>query len=517
MRFSDRHAIQRLKIPGVLLMENAGRGTVDRIQKHFGGVANRSFTILSGKGNNGGDGFVIARHLYLRGARVSVALLGNPQDLTNDAKVNYLSLSSIAKQSKRSGMLRLCSVRSTRSLSVLPKTEFVIDAIFGTGFSGAVQGFYAGAIKWINAHPGKKISVDIPSGVDADTGGVANLAVMADFTVTMAMMKIGLVVGKGKSCAGIVEVTDIGSPGITQDVKKHFCFLVEGSDVARSLPLRPLDAHKHSVGKIFVLAGSRGLTGAAAMTSASALKSGAGTVILGTPASVYPILARKLTEVMVEPLPETHEGSLGLSGFSSIQKHISWADVVILGPGLSRNPETKELVWKIVSGCDTKLLIDADGLNNLAEKMSVLKQRRNREIVITPHTGEFARLSGLSSGEVEGRRVEVARAFARRYACTVVLKGAPTATAGEDGTVFINSTGNPGMATAGSGDVLSGMIGGLWAQGMARTDAAFSGVYLHGLAGDVARDRFGEKSLTATDIQHAIPDAIRSTERQERE
>ena len=513
MQACDRFAINNLRIPSLLLMENAGRGVVEKIQKHVGSLHGKSILIACGKGNNGGDGFVVARHLYNLDANVTVVVVGKAGDLKGDAKINYQAVKVISKVFHKERSLDIVELKSSKKLKVLPKVDIIIDGIFGTGFTGNVRGIYKDVIEWINNSNAFKVSIDIPSGISADNGEVGNVAVKADVTVTMGLKKIGLITGKGRGYSHRVEVVDIGIPKPTLEKKSHTTLLVDIEDVKRVLPHRPFDAHKHSVGKIFVLAGSKGLTGAAAMASTSAMKAGAGAVILGTASSVYPILAKKLTEVMVEPLPEIFEGSISLSAYPLVQKHYHWPDVVIIGPGLSRNKETQQLVWKIVAECNKPLLLDADALNALAEKISVLKKHKSKEVIITPHTGELSRLTGISSEEIERNRVSFARQVAKQFKLTIVLKGAPTVTASEDGKVYINSTGNPGMATAGAGDVLAGLIGGLWAQGMNRTEAAYTGVFLHGYAGDIAKEKYGEKSLLATDILNLLPESILQIER----
>jgi ADP-dependent NAD(P)H-hydrate dehydratase / NAD(P)H-hydrate epimerase len=512
MRACDRYAIDTLKIPGLILMENAGRGVVEMMEKHYGLMAGKTVIIFCGKGNNGGDGYVVARHLFISGAKVIVGVLGKGSELKGDAKTNFESIKKIASKFKKDGRLQIKELKSNRVLKLLPKTDIIIDAIFGTGFSGEVHESYKSVIGWINNASGKKVSIDIPSGVNADNGEVENLAVKADLTVTMGLRKIGLITGKGMSYTGKIEVIDISIPNEVVALQKSKTYVVHAEDVRRILPTRPLNAHKHSVGKIFVLAGSRGLTGAAAMTSTSAMKAGAGAVILGTPKSVYPILAKKLIEVMVEPLEETNEGSLSSSAYSSIQKHLRWADLLVMGPGLSRNRETQQLVWKIVKEFDKPILLDADALNCLAENINLLKQHASRQIIITPHTGELSRLTNIKPEKIERDRVVIARKVAKQFNLTLVLKGAPTVVADPNGEVYINSTGNPGMATAGSGDILAGVIAGLWAQGMDTTAAAYVGVYLHGLAGDFAKKRYGEKSLMAMDIQENLPEALRKIE-----
>lgn len=508
MKACDRYAIETLKIPGLILMENAGRGVVEMMEKHFGSTAGKTIIVICGKGSNGGDGYVVARHLFNRGARIFVVLIGKASELKGDAKVNFNSIHKIASKFKKNGMLQIKELKSKQSLRWLPKTDFIVDAVFGTGFSDEVRAPYKSIIEWINKTEVKKISIDIPSGVNADNGEVNIVAVKADLTVTMALRKIGLISGEGMSYAGRIEVVDISIPKETINLQKSKTFVIRADDIRKVLPSRCLNVHKHSVGKVFVLAGSTGFTGAAAMTASTVMKAGAGAVILGTPASVYPILAKKLTEVMVEPLPETEEGTLSLAAYDKILNHLKWADMMICGPGISRNKETCQLIWRLISEYDKKILIDADGLNNLSEKISFLKNHKSREIIITPHTGELSRLTGLSSTEIEKDRITIARQIAKQFQLTLVLKGAPTVTAAENGNVYINSTGNPGMASAGMGDVLAGLIGGLWVQGMDRTEAAYAGVYLHGYAGDLAKKKYGEKSLLAMDLKDFLPKSI---------
>ena len=510
MQEFDRIAREKLKIPGMVLMENAGAGVFRMIRKHFGSVAGRKFVVLCGKGSNGGDGFVAARHLFNHGGRVLVALVGKRTDLKRDARANYECIRRMGALLEKGGELAIKEVRSARALGMLPDSEFVIDALFGTGFSGKVKGLHLQAVDWINGRRSTKISVDLPSGIDANNGGIANVAVRADMTVTMGLKKIGLMIGRGRGYVGMLETADLGIDGAL--APKGSTFLVNSHDVKIVLPRRPLDAHKHSVGKILILAGSLGLTGAAAMASTAAMRAGAGAVILCTPQSVYPILARKLTEAMVEPLPETQDGSLSLDAYQAARKHFEWADVLIIGPGLSRIDDTQRLVWKVVSEFEKPIVIDADGLNALAEKVALLKRRKNRDLIITPHTGELSRLSGMPAQEIERERVSVARLLAKELRVTLILKGAPTVTASESGLVLVNPTGNPGMATAGAGDVLAGVVGALWAQGMERTDAAFAGVFVHGLAGDRAKNELGERGMMATDIARHVPASLRELE-----
>ncbi|HTK80953.1 MAG TPA: NAD(P)H-hydrate dehydratase [Bacteroidota bacterium] len=509
MQACDRFAIQKLKIPAIVLMENAGRGVADAITRNFGSLKGKTVLIFCGKGNNGGDGFVAARHLQSHNCRTIVALSVKKARLRGDAKSNFAALENIGKQSPRTaGVLKIMSIESRDQLSMLPPPDIIVDAIFGTGFRGEVRGIEKDIVEWINLSSARKISIDVPSGLDSDTGNVENVAVRAAVTATMGLRKIGLTLNQGMDYSGLVEVVDLGfSPGHPK-AEHPPAYIARADDVKMILPKRERTAHKHSVGKILVLAGSRGLTGAAAMTAASAMRAGAGAVVLGTPSSVYSTLSKKLTEVMVEPFPDTAEGTLSLGAFESAKRHFEWADLLILGPGLSRNDETRQLIRKIVAECDLPMLIDADALNALADKPSVLKKHRSRQIILTPHAGEFARLTSSDPHAIGHDRLLSARRMAKEFKVSVVFKGAPTVTVSEDGTAVINTTGNAGMATAGSGDVLSGLIGGLWGQGMDRFEAAWSGVFLHGYAGDLAKEKFGEQSMLASDIQEFIPEAL---------
>ncbi|HUL44137.1 MAG TPA: NAD(P)H-hydrate dehydratase [Bacteroidota bacterium] len=513
MQACDRLAIRNLRIPGSILMENAGRGVVEKMIDRYGSLNGKSVLIFCGKGNNGGDGFVVARHLIEAGSAVSAVLVGNASGLKGEAKQNCLIWKTLVKRLGARGNVSFVELKSAQPLRRFTQPDFIVDALFGTGVHGEVRGIYKDVIDWMNRSHARSISVDLPSGVDADNGRVGNVAVEADLTVTIGMQKIGLIIGDGRTYAGRVEAVNMGIPAAIFPPVSRTAFLVDRGQVRRNIPARPLSAHKHSVGKIVVIAGSNGLTGAAAMTSQSAMRSGAGSVILCTPASVYPILARKLTEVMVEPYSETPQGTLALGSYQDLLKRISWADIVVLGPGLSRNKETEELIQKLVARIELPLLIDADGLNAFSGKRNLLAQHRSREVIITPHSGELSRLTGVSSAEIDSGRVEYARTSAKKFRVTVVLKGAPTVTSSESGIAYINSTGNPAMATAGMGDVLSGCIAGLWGQGMNRTEAAYSGVFIHGLAGDFCNGKLGDRGLLSTDVQNILPEIIREVMR----
>ena len=486
-------------------MENAGRGVAVFLKKAYGPLDDKHVVIVCGKGNNGGDGFVIARHCLQMNAVVTILLAAAPSGLKGDARTNYEIVGKLSKDPTN----RLTIRRFSRSVSI-PTPDFIVDALFGTGFSGRPAGAFSRAILWMNSRKCPVVAVDIPSGVNGTSGLVEGQAVKATATVTFGLIKSGLLCNQGRALSGNIEVVDIGIPGSVANSKTLKTFLVRKGDIR--LPHRSLQAHKYSTGKVFILAGSKGYVGAAAMAAQAALRSGAGAVVLGTPETVYPILARKLTEVIVTPLPSTPDGSLGLQAYEAIRERLAWADIVVVGPGLSQQAETRKLVMRVLTEYRGDMLLDADGLNAVAREGVGILKKTKAHLIITPHVGELSRLMNTPSREIEERRIDVAREFAVSNKLTVVLKGAPTVTATKTGLAFLNSSGNPGMATVGTGDVLAGMIAALKAQGMGLEQAAWSGVFLHGLAGDLARDRFGERSLIATDLLKFLPQAFNIVE-----
>ncbi len=510
MRRADERAIKTYGVPGVVLMENAGAGIAQLIALTYAPVRNKSILILSGKGNNGGDGFVVARHLVSAGARVRVLLVAPPSAYSGDALTNYKIVKAIARDQKEALTLGRATLPALRKLQGV---DLIVDAMFGTGFSGTVPPAVRHLIEWVNRQKVPVVAIDIPSGVSATDGAVANVAVRAERTVTMAAPKIGLLCSSGREHSGAVHVVDIGMPQAILEDRRHQTFLITGEDVRRVLPVRSAHAHKYSVGKVLILAGSKGYTGAAVLSALGALKSGAGAVQLGVPEAVYPVIARKLTEPVVVPLPSNPNGSLSMDARDQIVERMKWADAVVIGPGLSRHEEVLQLVGELVRQRDVRTLIDADGLFALSSLGLKSFRTAPSKMILTPHAGEFGLLSGRRPEEIEAHRVDVARQFARAHGVTLLLKGAPTATAIPDGTVVLNSTGNPGLATVGSGDVLSGLIAGLWAQGMSSLEAASVGAYLHGRAGDLAVRKLGQRSLMAGDLIDFLPFTFQELER----
>jgi NAD(P)H-hydrate epimerase len=509
MQDVDRLAINKFRIPGLTLMENAGRAFVDELQRHVGSVSGKNVAVVCGKGNNGGDGFVISRHLANRGATVDVLALCSKREVKGDAKANLAILLKMCAVGNQSIKFHESVTFAKRPPVRAP--DIIVDAVFGTGFSGRVHGAAERAIRWMNEQSCYIAAVDVASGVSATTGVVENLAVRADLTVTMGVAKIGHYIGAGREHSGHVVVAEISIPQVLVKTQRGNVFRVLREDVAQALPRRPATAHKHSVGKVFVLAGSRNLTGAPTMCAQSTMRIGAGTVILGVPKSIYNTLVRKVTEVMVTPLEETSEGSVSHAALEQIKKNVDWSDVVVIGPGLSTNRETQQVIWELLCAIEKPVVVDADGLNALAANLKLLNKRKHATI-LTPHVGELSRLIRKDGKQIELFRVESAQEAARQLRSVVVLKGSPTVTGTPTGLAFVNSTGNPGMATAGAGDVLTGVIAGLLGQGMDPVGAAYAGVFIHGMAGDLGAKRFGGRSLMAMDILHHLSDTLKLIE-----
>ena len=495
----DRTTIDELQIPGVVLMENAGCGVVEEIEIILGDVFDKQVVIFCGKGNNGGDGYVIARHLYNRGAKVAVFLAGEKEKIKGDALINLKILENMGIEARE--------IASMEQIPSFPQLDLIVDALLGTGVTGPVVGFLSELIEYMNSLNSPIISVDLPSGMETDTGAVYGACIKAEMTVTMAHLKTGMLFSPARDMAGEIVVVDISVPPGVSDQLHGNRFLLEPGDIYSRIPQRTLDAHKTSCGKVAVFAGSVGMTGAATLTAISSLQIGAGLTKLGIPASLNSILEQKLTEVMTVPLSETNQQSISLKAKDQISELLDWADVVAIGPGLSTHPDTVEFVKWILNSANKPMVLDADGLNALTNSPELIKDYP-AELIITPHPGEFARLIDMSIADIQKDRLNVIRKFAREWGKVIVLKGGPTAIAAPNEELFINSTGNPGLATGGSGDVLTGMIAGLMAQKLTALDAALVGVYLHGLAGDLAAADLSEMGMIAGDICDYLPSAI---------
>ncbi|MDH7481506.1 MAG: NAD(P)H-hydrate dehydratase [Armatimonadota bacterium] len=495
----DRRAAEEFGIPSIVLMENAGRHVFESACGILGRVIGKLVIVVAGSGNNGGDGFVAARHLRDAGAQVIVLLLAHPEKIKGDAKTNFEILRNTGAD------IRQISEASA-VVSLLAQADLIIDAIFGTGIKGEVTGVPREIIKAINDSGRPVIAVDIPSGVDADTGRVLGVCVKADVTVTFALPKLGIVIYPGAEYAGRLVVGDIGIPKQLYD--EVYIELTDAQDIAAKLPARPPNAHKGTFGTVVVIAGSAGLTGAAAMAGESALRVGAGLAVVGVPKSLQDVMAVKLTEVMTSGLPETPERSISTQALDAALELADKANAVVLGCGLGTHPETCEFVHAFIKALKKPAVIDADGLNALSKNTSVLESS-HAEFILTPHPGEMARLLGTDIASIQSDRVGAAQTAALRFQSIVVLKGARTVIAHPNGRVLINPTGTSALATGGTGDVLAGAIGGLLAQGISPWDAAACGVYVHGRAGEIAERDVGSPGMLAGDVIRALPASLR--------
>jgi NAD(P)H-hydrate epimerase len=504
MRSIDRRTMDQLGVSGLFLMENAGRGVASVFRKRFPGLGGKRIAIICGKGNNGGDGFVVARYLIDSGAWIDVALLGSCADLRGDAQVNMERWKALGRS-----VLEVSHADSDRVLSdFFAGKDFLIDGIFGTGLERNVEGLPALAIELMNGSGAPILAIDVPSGVSSDTGAVLGCAVRARVTATLALPKLGLLLYPGAGYAGEIECIDIGIPDGAIAEENLTDSLFDLSSARDVFPVRKPDAHKGDCGKVWVLGGSVGLTGAVTMAAESAIRVGAGLVTAAVPASLNDILEVKLTEAMTFPLPETTERNLHSDAGSSFLSAAAEAQVLAVGPGVSRNESALEAVRIVLSKADKPVVLDADGIRAFSGAQDILR-RRLAPTVITPHPGEMAVLTGLTIDDVESRRVDLSREIAKDLSITVVLKGAPTVTATQNGYVYINTSGNAGLATGGTGDVLTGTIAGFVGQGMTVEHAAALGVFVHGLAGDLAAEKLTQWSMRAGDVIRELPQAIR--------
>lgn len=499
MKRLDQRAIEELDLPGLVLMENAARGAVQVIGSLYPQA--RSIAFFCGKGNNGGDGLAMARYFQALGLRVRVYLAGPRKGLKGDA-AHQLDLADRLK-------IPLTELDEKTNWSSLRQEVFgfdlLVDALLGTGIDKEVSGLFRDLILLINDIPVPKAAVDIPSGLSSDTGRPLGLCVKADLTVTFGLPKIGHVLFPGCRYAGRLFVVDIGIPPAFWPAPADRVDLLDGELLVSSLPERDPEGHKGSYGHVLVLAGSRGKTGAAAMTSLGALRAGAGLVTLGIAESLNPIMEIKLTEAMTEPLPEGEPGHLGPEALDRIMTLVKGKKGMVIGPGLSTSPGTIALVQALLSKLpDIPMVIDADGLNALAENPECFNNLTGKAI-LTPHPGEMSRLSGQSVKEIQADRIGAARAFSQKYGVVVVLKGARTVIADPQGPVYLNPVGHSVLAAGGTGDVLTGLILGFISQGLSLTQSACLGVFLHGQAGLLLARERGVQGILASEILEFIP------------
>ena len=488
MREKERETFA-LGLAPIVVMEDAAAGVTEWIARRFDVTA--KIVAVCGKGNNGGDGFAVARLLFLRGYRVTI-LKVFPETSTAGAKTNFEIASRLG-------------IPVTEDETCLRDCDVIVDAVLGIGIKGEVDLTVVDSINAANAYV---ISVDIPTGICSDRGIVCKKAVRADATVTFGCKKTGLALHPGAAYAGEVSICNAS----IQSSGSSGCYEPQKSDLAAIMPQLPSDANKSTRGRVLVFAGAPGMTGAAAMVCRSALRCGSGLVTLGVPKNLNAIMEVKLTEAMTLPLD--CEGQITLQAVKNVFEKISEADCVVVGPGLGKNPEVLPII-QLLAENNLPLIVDADGINALAANIDSIKEH-SAPVILTPHPGEFARLCGRTIPEVQENRLKMAREFAVRHNVVLVLKGAGTVTAVPDGRCFINPTGNPGMAVGGSGDVLAGMIASLLGRGMKADQAAMAGVYVHGLTGDLLKEKMGEDGMLPTDLIGQIPYALQRIKNPER-
>ncbi|MBQ5545666.1 MAG: NAD(P)H-hydrate dehydratase [Clostridia bacterium] len=500
-------AVEQGGIEHIKLMENAGTAAFRFINERLS-VNNKSVAVVCGRGNNGGDGFAVARKMLDGGAKVRIMLaLGQPT--TEDA---YRLLA----ESERAGIKTISYVENDGDRQDFAKTieaaDIIVDAIFGVGFHGTVSEGLKNVIDMINNARGTVVSIDVPSGVDSDSGEVAGPCVRADYTVTFTTMKPGHVIYPAVDYCGHVHVALIGIDERMVQEQEHHITTIDYQRVRSSFPLRSNNTHKGTFGRLLCICGSVGMAGSATFAGKAAVMSGVGMVEMAVPRDIYPIVAGNLVDPIYVLLRSTSEGTISSESLPLILEKMKAATAVMIGSGMGRGDDVRTVVEQVIRHCEVPLIIDADGLNAIKDDLGVLSEAK-APIVMTPHPGEMARLVGKTNDEVQSQRLEVASSFAMTFGVYLVLKGANTVCATPDGRVMINLTGNPGMSKAGSGDVLSGLIGSLLAQGMAPEVAAAAAVHIHGMAGDKAADSFSQHSMTPNDIIMEFSDIFADIEK----
>ena len=503
MRDADRRTIEEIGIPSIVLMENAGRQAVAAMEAAYDDLATSQVGVLCGRGNNGGDGFVVARTLVQRGVDVGVFLLGSVSEISGDARINLEVLGRIG--------LTVVEITTAQEWELhfteISECDLVVDAILGTGFRGQLSGLLETVVADVNALGVPIVSIDLPTGVSADTHVVDGTAIDASMTVTLGAPKIPLVFPPADSHGGDLVIADIGIPyPVFEELDGEYLEILTRERMREIVPARVADSHKGDFGRVLVVAGSNGRTGAAHLSAVGALRSGAGLVTIATPRSCVPVIAAMAPEYMTEGLDETASGTID---YGAIDRVLDIkADVIAVGPGLGQAPSTSAFVHALLERAGVPLVLDADALNAFVGEPERLMGRDGVDVIITPHPGEMARLLNTSIEKVQSDRLKHAREFAAAHKVHVVLKGHRTVIAGPDGRTFVNLTGNAGMATGGTGDLLTGMLAAWFAQLLDAEAACKLAVYLHGMAGDLAEADEGEISMTAGDLAGRIGDAI---------
>ncbi len=505
MREVDSITIEEVGIPGIVLMENAGTGIVRTMERVIKNLARKKVLVVCGKGNNGGDGFVIARHLFLKSVNLQIILLGTVKSLQGEARTNADSARKL-----NIPLLEMTQANSSQLSHALRHSQVIVDAIFGTGLTRKVDGLTASVIRKLNVSGKFVVAVDIPSGIDSDTGQLSGPHIQADLTLALAAFKRSHFLFPAAEAMGAIELIDIGIPTSVIDRVAESVSVLEQDDIAPLFPKRKRNSHKGTYGHLLVVAGSTGKGGSAGLTALAGLRAGTGLVTLACPESMIPSQEWHPMEVMSVPLSETKSGAIAESALQPALMALKEKSALAIGPGLGTSPVTLKFIEGLLSNISCPLVIDADGLNLLAKSKKLL-DRLPENSILTPHPKEMSRLTGLSTANIQKNRLKTVQDFCSHYQVIVVLKGAHSMIGLPDGRVRINPTGHAGMATAGSGDVLTGLIGGLLAQGFSPENAALAGVYLHGRAGDLYAEAQPEQTLIASDLLDYLPSAIKET------
>jgi ADP-dependent NAD(P)H-hydrate dehydratase / NAD(P)H-hydrate epimerase len=496
IRSLDKQATENFGIPEDILMENAGLSMYFVITKEFE-VMNKNFLVFCGAGNNGGDGLVVARKLHSSGAKVKIFLLANESKFKGAAKKNFEIVSKMPLE-----IYRIVSVEDIES--AIQHSDAIVDAILGTGLTGEVSGLCKDVIQMINESHKTVFSLDIPSGISGDTGKLQGIAIRADYTVTFGLPKIGNIFYPGYKHCGKLYVSHISFPPSLYNIDS---IKVEISNPSE-LPERNESAHKGDFSEVLFIAGASSYFGAPYFSALSFLKSGGGYSRLATPTSISPFLASKGSEIVFIPQSETTSGSIALKNKNNLLSLSENMDMIVIGPGLSLNEETQQLVQELTLEIQKPLLLDGDGITAISKNLELIKKRKAKTI-ITPHLGEMARIAGMNISELNENKIVILRKMAKELNAIIVLKGAHSLIGYPDETIYINMSGNSGMATAGSGDVLTGTIAGIAGQGLSLKDAVKTGVFIHGLSGDLAAADKGEDGITAQDIMDYLPASIK--------
>jgi ADP-dependent NAD(P)H-hydrate dehydratase / NAD(P)H-hydrate epimerase len=508
MQEMDRYTIEKLGIPGRVLMENAGRGAVDFFMEQCSPAPETRVAVVAGRGNNGGDGWVMARYLMEKQIPVTIFLLSARDRVAGDAKANMDLVEKLLPHYPECALVEIIDAAAlAREKSRLMHHDLFVDAIFGTGLNSDVRGFFKEVIQCINQTKKPVFAVDIPSGLNADTGAVCGVCITACATATFAFAKTGHILYPGNEQTGKLRVIDIGIPRLAADKQDIRFRVLEKNSITPLFPPRPFNSHKGTFGHLLILAGSAGKTGAAALCANAAKRIGTGLVTVGVPDSIHAVVEPMVVEPMTLALPETASGTLSHEGLDRILALVQERQALGIGPGLGTDPKTQDLVKSLVTDCDCPLIMDADAITCMTRCPDLFTVRKS-PAVLTPHPGEMARLAGITSAQVQADRPGVARKFAEKYRVILVLKGAQTLIALPDGRIFLCPAGNPGMASGGMGDVLTGMIAGLAAQGFSLENAAAAGVFIHGLCGDLLAGTFGGFGFLASDMIQVIPEVI---------